>query len=124
MYDGENMTCAQVCCNGTRVYVQREIKPQFMEEVVKRTKVIPVGDPQLEATRMGALISRPHLDKVLGFVNEAKKQVQFHTVSAYIKIKSNFIYTTHFIPGGNTTTLSKPQMNVRHSITCGSIASY
>ncbi|XP_012683719.2 4-trimethylaminobutyraldehyde dehydrogenase A-like [Clupea harengus] len=68
------LTQGQVCCNGTRVYVQREIMPQFLEEVVKRTKVIPVGDPQLEATRMGALISRPQLDKVLGFVTEAKKQ--------------------------------------------------
>lgn len=51
--------------------------PQFLEEVVKRTKAIPVGDPLLDGTRMGALISKPHLDKVLGFVNQAKKQVKF-----------------------------------------------
>ncbi|XP_063057354.1 4-trimethylaminobutyraldehyde dehydrogenase A-like [Engraulis encrasicolus] len=68
------LTQGQVCCNGTRVYVQREILPQFLEEVVKRTKAIPVGDPQQQHTRMGALISKPQLDKVLGFVSEAKKQ--------------------------------------------------
>ncbi|KAL2089575.1 hypothetical protein ACEWY4_014263 [Coilia grayii] len=68
------LTQGQVCCNGTRVYVQREIMPQFLEEVVKRTKAITVGDPQLQDTRMGALISKPQLDKVLGFVSEAKKQ--------------------------------------------------
>lgn len=51
--------------------------PQFLEEVVKRTKAIPVGDPLLDGTRMGALISKPHLDKVLGFVSQAKKQVKF-----------------------------------------------
>ncbi|KAK6313826.1 hypothetical protein J4Q44_G00152850 [Coregonus suidteri] len=42
---------------GTRVYVQREIRPEFLEEVVKRTKAIQVGDPILEDTRMGALIT-------------------------------------------------------------------
>ncbi|XP_063056891.1 4-trimethylaminobutyraldehyde dehydrogenase A-like [Engraulis encrasicolus] len=68
------LTQGQVCCNGTRVYMQREIMPQFLEEVVKRTKAIPVGDPQLQDTRMGALITRSQLDKVLAFVSEAKNQ--------------------------------------------------
>ncbi|XP_029284693.1 4-trimethylaminobutyraldehyde dehydrogenase A [Cottoperca gobio] len=68
------LTQGQVCCNGTRVYVQREIMPQFLEEVVKRTKVIPLGDPLLDGTRMGALISKPQLDKVLGYVSQAKKE--------------------------------------------------
>lgn len=58
------------------MYVQREIMPQFLDEVVKRTKVIPVGDPLLDSTRMGALISKAQLDKVLGFISQAKKQVQ------------------------------------------------
>lgn len=49
--------------------------PQFVEEVVKRTKAIPIGDPLLESTRMGALISKPQLEKVLGYVSQAKKQV-------------------------------------------------
>lgn len=68
------LTQGEVCCNGTRVFVQRKVMPQFLEAVVKRTKAIPVGDPLLEGTRMGALISKPHLEKVLGFVNQAKKE--------------------------------------------------
>ncbi|XP_074492521.1 4-trimethylaminobutyraldehyde dehydrogenase A [Sebastes fasciatus] len=68
------LTQGQVCCNGTRVYVQREILPKFLEEVVKRTKVIAIGDPLLDGTRMGALISKPQLEKVLGFVTQAKKE--------------------------------------------------
>lgn len=62
------------------MYVQREILPQFLEEVVKRTKAIPLGDPLLEGTRMGALISKPQLEKVLGFVNQAKKEVFFFQI--------------------------------------------
>ncbi|MEQ2292508.1 Aldehyde dehydrogenase 9 member A1-B [Ameca splendens] len=64
----------QVCSNGTRVYVQKDILPEFVEEVVKRTHAITIGDPLLESTRMGALVNRPHLDKVLSFVEQAKKE--------------------------------------------------
>lgn len=64
----------EVCCNGTRVYVQRDIMPQFLEEVVRRTKAILVGDPLVKTTRMGALISKPHFERVMGFINQAKKE--------------------------------------------------
>ncbi|XP_038574445.1 4-trimethylaminobutyraldehyde dehydrogenase B [Micropterus salmoides] len=64
----------QVCSNGTRVFVQKDILPEFLEEVVKRTVAIEIGDPLLESTRMGALVSRPHLEKVLSFVDQAKKE--------------------------------------------------
>ncbi|XP_043941331.1 4-trimethylaminobutyraldehyde dehydrogenase-like [Protopterus annectens] len=64
----------QVCNNGTRVFVQREIHDRFLAEVVNRTKNIKIGDPLLEDTKMGALISQTHLDRVLGFVKQAKEQ--------------------------------------------------
>lgn len=51
---------------------------QFVEEVVKRTKAIAIGDPLRDGTRMGALISKPHMEKVLGFINQAKEQVLLH----------------------------------------------
>lgn len=65
-----------MCSNGTRVFVQRDILPEFIEEVVIRTQAIKIGDPLLETTRMGALVSRPHLEKVLSFVDQAKKEVK------------------------------------------------
>lgn len=64
----------QVCSNGTRVFVQSSIVPQFLKEVVRRTKAIQIGDPLLDETRMGALVSKPHLEKVLGYVTQAKKE--------------------------------------------------
>ncbi|KAL2097775.1 hypothetical protein ACEWY4_006982 [Coilia grayii] len=64
----------QVCSNGTRVFVQRQILPQFLEEVVQRTRAIQIGDPLLEQTRMGAVVSRPQLEKVLGYIRQAKEE--------------------------------------------------
>uniref|UniRef100_A0A671K5C7 Aldehyde dehydrogenase 9 family, member A1b n=1 Tax=Sinocyclocheilus anshuiensis TaxID=1608454 RepID=A0A671K5C7_9TELE len=46
----------------------------LLKEVVRRTKAIQIGDPLLDETRMGALVSKPHLDKVLGYVKQAKKE--------------------------------------------------
>lgn len=59
------------------------MKP-FVEEVVKRTKAIAVGDPLQDGTRMGALISKPHMEKVLGFIKQAKEQVLLHINSLHI----------------------------------------
>ncbi|XP_051855060.1 4-trimethylaminobutyraldehyde dehydrogenase [Antechinus flavipes] len=68
------LTQGEVCCNGTRVFVQREILDKFTEEVVKQTKKIKIGDPLQEDTRMGPLINRSHLQHVLGFIEQAKKE--------------------------------------------------
>lgn len=65
-----------MCCNGTRVFVERKILDVFTKEVVKRTQKIKIGDPLLDDTRMGALINRPHLDRVQGFIKQAKEQVR------------------------------------------------
>ena len=64
-----------MCSNGTRVFVQKQILPEFLKEVVKRTQAIQIGDPLHEHNRMGALVSQPHLNRVLGFVEQAKKEV-------------------------------------------------
>uniref|UniRef100_U3JZU5 Aldehyde dehydrogenase 9 family member A1 n=1 Tax=Ficedula albicollis TaxID=59894 RepID=U3JZU5_FICAL len=68
------LTQGEVCCNGTRVFVERKILDTFTKEVVKRTQKIKIGDPLLEDTRMGALINRPHLNRVQGFIKQAKEQ--------------------------------------------------
>lgn len=76
MVDMRLFCSSQVCSNGTRVFVHKKILPKFVEEVVKRTCAIQIGDPLLESTRMGALVSKPHLEKVLSFVEQAKTEVK------------------------------------------------
>ncbi|NP_001079542.1 aldehyde dehydrogenase 9 family member A1 S homeolog isoform X1 [Xenopus laevis] len=68
------LTQGQVCCNGTRVFVQRDILEKFTEEVVKKVKKIKIGDPLLEDTRMGPLINQIQLDRVFGFLKSARQQ--------------------------------------------------
>ena len=70
--------------------------PVFLEEVVKRTKAIRIGDPLLENTRMGALITRQHLDKVLGFISQAKKEVSVNECATWIVFSSVLWQTRGF----------------------------
>ena len=66
-------TQGEICTNGTRVFVQSEIYDRFLELACERSKNIKIGNPLNPDTQMGALISQEHLDKVMGYIEEAKK---------------------------------------------------
>jgi len=65
---GNFYTQGEICTNGTRVFVQRAMVEPFLARLKERTALLRVGDPMDPRTEVGALISRAHLDKVLGFV--------------------------------------------------------
>lgn len=62
-------TQGEVCSNGTRVFVHRNILDSFVKQLKERTEKIKVGDPTDPETQMGALISKAHLDKVMRFID-------------------------------------------------------
>jgi betaine-aldehyde dehydrogenase len=64
----------QVCSNGTRVFVQRGIKAAFLQRLVARVRAMRIGDPLDSATQVGSLISRQHMDKVLGYVARGREE--------------------------------------------------
>ncbi|MCR9141843.1 MAG: betaine-aldehyde dehydrogenase [bacterium] len=65
-------TQGEICTNGTRVFVQDEIRPAFIERLVARTKELRVGDPMDPGTQIGSLINRDHQKKVLGFIEAGR----------------------------------------------------
>ncbi len=65
---GAYFSGGQECAAGARLLVQEEIAERFTERLVARTRELVVGDPFDEATDIGALIHRDHLDKVSGYV--------------------------------------------------------
>ncbi|BEU04560.1 NAD/NADP-dependent betaine aldehyde dehydrogenase [Agarivorans sp. OAG1] len=65
-------TQGEVCTHGTRVFVHDAIYDEFVEQITHRTRKLKVGDPSDMETQIGALISRDHLEKVLGFIEAAK----------------------------------------------------
>ncbi|MEM7198563.1 MAG: aldehyde dehydrogenase family protein, partial [Pseudomonadota bacterium] len=65
---GNFYSTGQVCSNGTRVYVHKTIKEQFLEKLAVRTQKIIIGDPMNEETQMGPLISQAQFDKVMHYI--------------------------------------------------------
>jgi acyl-CoA reductase-like NAD-dependent aldehyde dehydrogenase len=64
----------EVCAAGSRLLVHRAIKDQFLERVAARTKKMVPGDPLDPKTRLGAVASRQQMEKVLGYIDTAKKE--------------------------------------------------
>jgi acyl-CoA reductase-like NAD-dependent aldehyde dehydrogenase len=64
----------EVCAAGSRLLVEASIKDQFLEKVAARTKKMACGDPMDPKTRFGALSSKGHFERVLGYVETAKKE--------------------------------------------------
>ena len=64
----------QICLCGSRIFVERSIYEQFKSDFVKRVKELIVGDPFNENTNVGALVSKPHLEKVYNYIQLAAKE--------------------------------------------------
>jgi len=65
-------TQGEVCSNGTRVFVERSIQDAFAEQLSARTAKLKIGDPLDPQTHVGSLISKDHLAKVMGYIDQAK----------------------------------------------------
>ena len=65
---GENCTC------GSRLIVHRSVRDELIDKLVNKTADWPVGDPLDPATRIGPMIERPHLDKVLGYIEAGRAE--------------------------------------------------
>jgi len=64
----------QVCLCGSRILVQRPIYAQVRAALVDRVSRLRQGDPRDPDTEQGALVSRAHLEKVLGCLQLAREE--------------------------------------------------
>ena len=71
---GNFYSSGQVCSNGTRVFVQKGIKAEFLKRLKGRTEAILLGDPMDEATQMGPMVSFAQREKVLGYIAKGKAE--------------------------------------------------
>jgi aminomuconate-semialdehyde/2-hydroxymuconate-6-semialdehyde dehydrogenase len=64
----------EICLCGSRIFVERSIFDRFVDEFVSRAKQLPVGDPLEEQTKIGALVSEAHMNKVLSYIELALQE--------------------------------------------------
>jgi len=64
----------QICLCGSRIFVQREIYDRFKAAFVDRVSTTVVSNPQDPKAKLGAVVSKPHMEKVLSYVELAKEE--------------------------------------------------
>ncbi len=64
----------QICLCGSRIFVEASIYEQFKTDFTNAVSKQKVGHPLAEETKIGALVSKPHLEKVLNYVEIAKEE--------------------------------------------------
>jgi acyl-CoA reductase-like NAD-dependent aldehyde dehydrogenase len=64
----------EVCAAGSRLFVEKKIKDDFMQKLLDRTKKIQPGDPLDPKTRFGALVSEKQMQTVLGYIEKGKAE--------------------------------------------------
>ncbi|MGI8556116.1 MAG: aldehyde dehydrogenase family protein, partial [Pyrinomonadaceae bacterium] len=64
----------QICLCGSRIFVERAIYKKFKKDFVEKVSKLKIGDPLETETNIGAVVSRQHLEKVLSYIELAKKE--------------------------------------------------
>lgn len=64
----------QICLCGSRIFVERPLYEKFKTEFVARVKKMKVGNPADPESRLGAVVSKPHMEKVLSYIDLAQQE--------------------------------------------------
>jgi aminomuconate-semialdehyde/2-hydroxymuconate-6-semialdehyde dehydrogenase len=64
----------QICLCGSRIFIERPIYERFKSDLVSRALEMTIGDPLEESTNLGAIVSEPHKEKILSYIDLAKKE--------------------------------------------------
>jgi len=64
----------EICLCGSRLFVERTCYDEFLDRFLAATKRLRIGDPQDDATEVGALVTEAHRRKVEGYVALAEEE--------------------------------------------------
>jgi acyl-CoA reductase-like NAD-dependent aldehyde dehydrogenase len=93
--DGAFYNTGESCCSVERIYVHESIHDAFVDAFVDEVRGYRVGDPEDEATYIGAITRRPQLDVLRRQVADAKRKgAKLLLGGAPIKRKGNWFAPT------------------------------
>ncbi len=64
----------QICLCGSRIFIEESIYDKFKTDFVALVKQLKVGHPSAPDTNIGALVSKPHLEKVKRYIDIGKDE--------------------------------------------------
>jgi len=64
----------QICLCASRIYIERPLFEKFKQALVAKAQALQPEDPLSPTSKMGAIVSKAHLDKVLSYIELAEKE--------------------------------------------------
>ena len=64
----------QICLCGSRIFIERSIYEKFKTAFIARVEQLTVSNPSDPNAKMGAVVSKPHMEKVLSYIDLAKEE--------------------------------------------------
>ncbi|CAN5376557.1 aldehyde dehydrogenase [soil metagenome] len=64
----------QICLCGSRIFVEKSLYENFCGDFIEKVKKLKIGDPLDAETNIGAVVSQPHLEKILSYIELAKEE--------------------------------------------------
>jgi aldehyde dehydrogenase (NAD+) len=87
----------QICCAGSRLFVEEKVYDEFVEKSVARTIRRTVGDPFEANTEQGPQIDGAQFDKVMSYIDSGKREgAELLTGGKRVGDRGHFIEPTVF----------------------------
>ena len=64
----------QICLCGSRIFIEKSIYEKFKTEFIARVKKLKVGNPMDPESKLGAVVSNSHMEKILSYAKLAKQE--------------------------------------------------
>ena len=64
----------QICLCGSKIFIEKSIYEKFKADFIEKTSKLKVGNPLDVDTNIGAVVSKPHFNKIISYINLAKEE--------------------------------------------------
>jgi len=104
----------EVCSAGSRLLVERSIYDRLVDALQAKIDRVVLGDPMNRETKMGPLVTVEHMEKVLGYIDEGKREGRLVTGGARAKVaglpNGNFVQPTIFADVGPDARIARDEI--------------
>lgn len=101
----------QVCCAGSRVFVEESVYEPFLEKSVARARERVVGDPLDPRTEQGPQVDQAQMDRILGYIGSGLEQGAVLACGGNrIGSRGYFVEPTVFADVGDAMKIAKEEI--------------
>ena len=105
------MLSGQVCCAGTRVFVQNDFHDRFVDHLTRYASKVKAGDPLDANTMVGPLVSKEQFNRVNGYIGAGKNEGAKTAIGGEVRTgKGFFVDPTIFTDVKNSMKIAREEI--------------